>query len=126
MTNKKMPELAKPWVALYGDGGLWGRWATRSDAERGREHAARNNADFGPFTVARIAVVEVVEPEPEPKAAPSGWVYEVAVKGAVVEVRLLHLNKVYGYPLNKWRDQVPPIDHDHVAALIDEAKCSSD
>ena len=112
-----LPELAWPWGLMGKDGEFLAR-DSKDHAVRSRTQTDKDWPGDAPHRVVRLAVVELLDPEPEPpKAAPSGWAYEVS-KG---DSRLVKINRG-GWYQTFAADSVPPIDREHVAALLREAE----
>lgn len=115
----EMPTLAHPWRRLESDGDI---------CSLGFKGAAAASEFFPNSTIVRLAVVEVVESEPE--AAPSGWRYRgeprrpdlytlVLDRGEGGEVFWTHRAGMSN--ADGWKQFVPPIDRDLVAALLAKA-----
>lgn len=86
-------------------------WANLRDALGVPAGTARSRGVGTP-----LAVVEVVEPEPE--AAPSGWRYEVSPDG------IIRIADARGRLLSTTNSlhNVPPIDREYVAALLERGR----
>lgn len=118
-----LPELPEPF-AVWGKDGEAFVFGTQGAAEACRKMLTRNEPHNAPFAVARLAVVEVLDPEPEPpKAAPSGRRYIVASRGKFSPVTLTGDSGEVTVIDAGWdMISLPPCDLEHVAALLREAE----
>lgn len=110
-----MPELEHPWCLLDKDGSRWAWSKTREEAEAQVARLTRDHPEYPPYRPV-LAVVEVVDPEPE--TAPSGLRYRWESGRLMID----------GMTMATWPDMlvetadswpVPPIDREFVARLLE-------
>ena len=118
-----LPELAWPWGLMGKDGEFLAR-DSKDHAVRSRTQTDKDWPGDAPHRVVRLAVVEVLDPEPEPpKAAPSGRRYIVASRGKFSPVTLTGDSGEVTVIDAGWdMISLPPCDLEHVAALLREAE----
>lgn len=121
-TEEKRPTLAPGWFTMDRTGETI-QLPTRAEAVEFAEQMDREYPRSAPHRVVRLAVVEVVEPEPE--VAPSGWRYELGPGPAHGRTMIWIGDGVWmistaADTMNVTRN-VPPIDRDFVSALLAKA-----
>jgi hypothetical protein len=107
-----MPELAGEWALMTP-----GNVLAVTDCLRGEAEA--HQPKIPSSVIVRLAVVEVVEEEPE--AAPSGWRYEVRNDGVAVAIAQPGGKGIAAFLT---ADEAPPIDREYVAALLERVSAS--
>lgn len=122
-----MPELRCPWRVVDREGEEWRQGYTKEVMLR-EDHLTKLAASYpkdAPFRLVRLAVVEVVEPEPPRpvrEVQPSGFWYRRAAKSWGRTVEAMVGDEVAFTVIGTLNDQrfIPPADRALVARLLGE------